>query len=74
LFSSKFLYYSDMITQKLVQKFVEVERNPGHKKVQGELVMEAYVHPCGEEEALLMVLDLLKLTSICYHFTPGFTA
>jgi hypothetical protein len=63
-----------MITQKLVQKFVGVEGNPGHKKVLEELVMEAYVHPCGEEEALLMVLDLPKPTSICYRSTPEFMA
>lgn len=69
---SKFLFCSDMITQKLAQKFVGVEGNRGHKKVLGKLVMEAYVHPCGEEAALLTVLDLHKPTSICYHSTPEF--
>jgi hypothetical protein len=63
-----------MIIQKLVQKFVEAEGNLGHKKVLGELVMEAYVHHCGEEEALLMVLDLPKHTSICYHSIPELMA
>jgi hypothetical protein len=63
-----------MITQKLVQKFVEVEGNLGHKKVLGELVMAAYVHLCGEGEVLHMALDLPKPTSICYHSTPEFMA
>jgi len=74
LFSLEFLYYSDMTTQKHVQKFVEVEGNLGHKKVLGELDTGAFVHPCGEGEVLHMVLDLPKLTFICYHSTRGFMA
>jgi hypothetical protein len=67
-------YYSDTITQKLVQKSVEEEGNLGRRKVQGELVMAAYVHPCGEEEVLHMALGLPRPTSICYHSTPEFMA
>lgn len=74
LFSLKFLFYSDMTTQKHVQKFVEVEGNLGHKKVLGELDMAAFVHPCGKGEVLLMALGLPKLTFICCHSTQGFMA
>lgn len=74
LFSLKFLSYSDMTIQKHVQKFVEVEENLGHKKVLGELDTAAFVHPCGEGEVLHTVLDLPKLTFICYHSTRGFMA
>lgn len=74
LFSLKFLYYSDMTTQKHVQKFMEVEGNLGHKKVLGELATAAFVHPCGEGEVLHMVHDLPKLTFICFHSTRGFMA
>jgi hypothetical protein len=74
LFSLKFLYYSDMTTQKHVQKFVEVEGNLGHKKVLGELDTAAFVHPCGEGEVLHMAHDLPKLTFICYHSTQEFMA
>jgi hypothetical protein len=74
LFSLNLLYYSDTITQKLVQRSVEVEGNLGHKKVLAELVMAAYVHPCGEGEVLHMVHGLPRHISICYHSTPEFMA
>jgi hypothetical protein len=74
LFSLNLLYYSDTITQKLVQRSVEVEGNLGHKKVLGGLVMAAYVHPCGEGEVLHMALGLRRHTSICYHSTLEFMA
>lgn len=55
------------IQKRALKSEVAVE-NLGHKKAQGELVMEVYVHHYGEVVEEHMVLVLPQHIFICCHF------